>query len=169
LEKGERVPVPPAPDAGEATEKTYGNKRAGLRLSERRVISPEWMMPRGPAISGFEHRGRLRPIAGTDDVEWSYVERLPRRWEASQLRQAYLAALRIVRRVGLSLSAYETWCWRDPGGGWWALPDMTGGDFSPGRAAELRGAWRLPGRGRTAEAQAWPPEIIESFGGPSGP
>jgi hypothetical protein len=118
---------------------------------------------------GFENRGNdWRRIAGTDDAEWPYVERLPRRWEHKQIKRAYREACRILCKVGLSLSAYETWCWRDPSGAWWALPDAMGG-LVPSTTAELRGAWLLPGHGRTPERRAWPAEFIQAFGGPSGP
>ncbi len=107
-------------------------------------------------------------MLGSEGGLWEHVERLPRRWEASQIAAAYRAACRILRQVGLPLFAYETWCWRDPQGVWWALPDDTVGGLIPG-ADELCGAWLLPRRGRSPEAGAYPPEFIADFGGPSGP
>jgi hypothetical protein len=119
-------------EAASKASEVYGTKSKRLGRSVERLT--------------FEVPDDWEALTGHKGFEAVYMT--PRLWEATQMRRVYREAVRILSRVGLPLNAYEVWCFRDPAGGWWALPDFSATDLIAPKEEALQGAWCLYFRGR---------------------
>ena len=118
----------------------------------------KYLPPNPPSMSG--QPANWSPISGSNDGELRWLERLPRRWEFSQIPFAYQKAIEILSEVGISICNSNDlldemgipfldsaiWFWRDPSGEWWTLAVPKRGNLVEDGSGNLVERWLLESR-----------------------